>query len=239
MTEMIYQTDSAVRSFEATVTAVDAEQGAVALDRSAFYPGGGGQPCDLGWLTWDSGKVAVTKVKRFSGKVLHLLDGDLPEVGSAVSGELDWERRYALMRTHTALHILCGVVWRDYGAQVTGGNMEPLAGRMDFEFEHLQKGLVAEIEVAVNAEVAAARDIRVAILPREEAFNIPDLIRTKINLLPKGISEVRTVEIVGLDLQADGGTHVANTREVGHVTVVGYKSKGRINKRIRIALDAE
>jgi len=239
MTEMIYQTDSAVRSFEATVTAVDAEQGAVALDRSAFYPGGGGQPCDLGWLTWDSGKVAVTKVKRSSGKVLHWLAGDLPEVGSAVSGELDWERRYALMRTHTALHILCGVVWRDYGAQVTGGNMEPLAGRMDFEFEHLQKELVAEIEVAVNAEVAAARDIRVAILPREEAFNIPDLIRTKINLLPKGISEVRTVEIVGLDLQADGGTHVANTREVGHVTVVGYKSKGRINKRIRIALDAE
>jgi len=239
MTELIYQTDSAVRTFETTATAIDTEQGAVALDRSAFYPGGGGQPCDLGWLTWDGEKVAVAKVKRSGGDVLHWLDGDLPEVGAAVSGELDWERRYALMRTHTALHILCGVVWRDYGAQVTGGNMEPLKGRMDFEFEHLQKELVAEIEAAVNAETAAARDIRVAILPREEAFAIPDLIRTKINLLPEGITEVRTVEIVGLDLQADGGTHVANTREVGHVTVVGYKSKGRINKRIRVALDAE
>jgi len=239
MTELIYQTDSAVRSFEATVTASDAEASAVALDRSAFYPGGGGQPCDLGWLTWAGDKVAVTKAKRSGGQVLHWLDGTLPEVGAVVKGELDWERRYALMRTHTALHILCGVVWRDYGAQVTGGNMEPLKGRMDFEFEHLQKELVAEIEAAVNAQVAAARDIRVAILPREEAFAIPDLIRTKINLLPEGIREVRTVEIVGLDLQADGGTHVANTGEVGHVSVVGYKSKGRINKRIRIALDQE
>ena len=150
---------------------------------------------------------------------------------------MDWERRYALMRTHTALHILCGVVWRDYGAQVTGGNMEPLSGRMDFEFETLRAELVDEIEARCNVEVAAARDVRVNILPREEAFQIPDLIRTKINLLPAGISEVRTVEIVGLDLQADGGTHVANTREVGHIRVTDYKSKGAINKRIYISLE--
>ena len=140
------------------------------------------------------------------------------------------------MRTHTALHILCGVVWRDYGAQVTGGNMDPGAGRMDFEFASLQKELVSEIEAKCNAEVQAARDIRVRILPREQAFQIPDLIRTKINLLPPGISEVRTVEIVGLDLQADGGTHVANTREVGEIKVTDYKSKGAINKRIYIAV---
>jgi misacylated tRNA(Ala) deacylase len=143
------------------------------------------------------------------------------------------------MRTHTALHVLCGVVWRDHQASVTGGNMEPLSGRMDFEFETMSGDLVGEIEKQVNEEVASDREIRVAILPREEAFAIPDLIRTKINLLPEGISEVRTIEIVGLDLQADGGTHVAHTSEIGRVKVTGYESKGRINKRIRIeVLDA-
>ena len=140
------------------------------------------------------------------------------------------------MRTHTALHVLCGVVWRDYGAQVTGGNMEPGAGRMDFEFERMSGELVGDIEARVNAEIAAEREVRVKVLPRDEAFAIPDLIRTKINLLPPGIEEVRTIEIVGLDLQADGGTHVANTREVGPIRVTGYESKGRINKRIRIEL---
>ena len=158
-------------------------------------------------------------------------------VGTALRGELDWERRYALMRTHTAMHILCGVVFRDYGAQVTGGDMEPLQGRMDFEFEALSKDLVGLIEAAVNAEVAAAHPIRVQILPREEAFQIPDLIRTKINLLPPGIPEVRTVELVGLDLQADGGTHVHSTAEVGAVRIADYKSKGKINKRIYLELN--
>ena len=141
------------------------------------------------------------------------------------------------MRTHTAMHILCGVVWRDYGASVTGGNMEPLEGRMDFEFERMQGELVREIEAKINAEVAAARDVQVQILPRAQAFEIPDLIRTKINLLPEGITEVRTVEIVGLDLQADGGTHVANTGEVGRIRVVDYKSKGGINKRIYVRIE--
>ena len=142
------------------------------------------------------------------------------------------------MRTHTALHVLCGVVWRDYGAQVTGGNMEPLKGRMDFEFETLQKELVKEIEQKINFEIQQGRDVKIKILPRGEAFKIPDLIRTKINLLPEHIKEVRTMEIVGLDLQADGGTHVANTSEIGYVHVVNYKSKGQINKRIYIELDS-
>lgn len=238
MTDLIYQQDSAVREFRATVTAVDAEHGAVALDRTAFYPGGGGQPCDVGFLDAAGHTLAVTKVQRGGGEVWHLVAGGLPAVGEAVLGRLDWGHRYRLMRTHTALHVLCGVVWRDYGALVTGGNMEPLAGRMDFEFESLRRELVDEIEARVNAEVAAAREVRVRTLPRVEAFQIPDLIRTKINLLPEGIREVRTVEIVGLDLQADGGTHVANTREVGAVRVVGYESKGKINKRIRIELPA-
>jgi misacylated tRNA(Ala) deacylase len=160
----------------------------------------------------------------------------LPAVGDELAVEIDWARRHLLKRTHTALHVLCGVVWRDYGAQVTGGNMEPGNGRMDFEFERMSGELVGEIETRVNRELAAARDVRVAVLARDEAFAIPDLIRTKINLLPPGITEIRTIEIVGLDLQADGGTHVANTREVGSIRVTGYESKGRSNKRIRIEL---
>lgn len=237
MTELLYQTDSYLQEFETRIVAVNPETVAVALEHTAFYPGGGGQPHDLGRLRGDENDLLVTKVQRQGEHVWHTVDGPLPTIGTPVVGHIDWERRYQLMRTHTALHVLCGVVWRDYGAQVTGGNMEPLQGRMDFEFEVLQRELVQEIEARVNAEVQQAHAVQVRILPRAEAFQIPDLIRTKINLLPEGINEVRTVEIVGLDLQADGGTHVANTREVGHVRVVNYQSKGRINKRIYIALD--
>jgi misacylated tRNA(Ala) deacylase len=237
MTELLFQTDSYIKEFQATVVAANPDEGAVALDRTAFYPGGGGQPNDLGHLLAGGQSLPVSKVKRQDEAVWHWLAGELPAVVTAVTGRLDWDRRYKLMRTHTALHVLCGVVWRDYGALVTGGNMEPLEGRMDFEFETLHGDLVKEIEERVNAEVAQGRDVRVKILPRAEAFQIPDLIRTKINLLPEGIAQVRTVEIVGLDLQADGGTHVANTREVGRVRVVDYKSKGRINKRIQIAVE--
>lgn len=235
MTELLYQTDAYVQNFTAVVT--DVVDGGVVLDRTAFYPGGGGQPCDFGTLRAVSQTWPVTNVKKVGGQVVHFVDGEGLAVGTAVTGQLDWTRRYQLMRTHTAMHILCGVVWRDYGAQVTGGNMDPLQGRMDFEFETMRQELVAEIETAVNREVAAAREVHVAILPREQAFQIPDLIRTKINLLPEGIAEVRTVELVGLDLQADGGTHVANTREVGRIRIVDYKSKGKINKRIYVELD--
>jgi misacylated tRNA(Ala) deacylase len=237
MTELLYLTDSYLKEFTAQVTDVDPEQKAVVLERTAFYPGGGGQPYDTGRLATEGDSRAVTKVKKRGGDVWHFVDGELPGTGAFVTGSLDWTRRYALMRTHTALHILCGVIWRDYGASVTGGNMEPGHARMDFEFERMQKELVSEIEKKINLEVQAARPIQVAILPREEAFEIPDLIRTKINLLPKGITEVRTVEIVGLDLQADGGTHVKNTSEVGRINIVDYKSKGRINKRLMIELE--
>lgn len=237
MTDLLYLQDAYQREFEAVVT--DHVDGmGVILDRTAFYPGGGGQPCDYGSFAVGETTWPVTKVKRLSGQPVHYISGGLPPVGTAVYGRLDWERRYRLMRTHTAMHILCGVIWRDYNASVTGGNMEPLKGRMDFEFETMRQELVAAIEAAVNAEVAAARPVQVAILPREEAFQIPDLIRTKINLLPDGIMEVRTVELVGLDLQADGGTHVHNTSEVGRIRVTDYKSKGRINKRIYVELDA-
>ena len=236
MTDLLYQTDSYLQEFDALVTAVDGQ--AVALDRTAFYPGGGGQPCDQGTLSDGSRTWRVPQVKKAGDTVWHVLEGEPPAPGTRVTGRLDWDRRYGLMRLHTALHILCGVIWRDYGALVTGGNMEPGRARMDFEFERMQADLVHEIAAKVNAEVAAARPVRVAILPREEAFRIPDLIRTKISLLPEGIREVRTVEIVGLDLQADGGTHVANTREVGEIRIVDYLSKGRINKRLVIALES-
>lgn len=232
MTQLLAHTDAYLQEFDATVVAANPEEKAVALDKTAFYPGGGGQPHDLGWL---DGKP-VTRVKRQGDLIWHWLEGELPAVGARMHGKINWERRHKLMRTHTAFHILCGVVWRDYGAQVTGGNMDELSGRMDFEFETLRQELVKEIEEKLNVEVAAARPVRVKILPREEAFQIPDLIRTKINLLPEGISEVRTVEIEGLDLQADGGTHVANTREVGTIRVAGYESKGKINKRIRLEI---
>jgi misacylated tRNA(Ala) deacylase len=237
MSENIYATDAYARQTDATVVELDADAHAVLLDRTVFYPGGGGQPADIGLLTGASGgDWPVSGAKKRGDDVWHTIaDGvELPAVDTAVTAELDWERRYRLMRTHSALHVLCGVVWRDHQASVTGGNMEPLSGRMDFEFETMSGELVGEIERRVNEEIAADREIRVAILPREEAFSIPDLIRTKINLLPEGITEVRTIEIVGLDLQADGGTHVARTSEIGRVRVTGYESKGRINKRIRI-----
>lgn len=234
MTELLYLTDAYLQNFEAVVT--EQVEGGVVLDRSAFYPGGGGQPCDFGTLQAGDQTWQVTKVRRVSGKPVHFIEGELPAVGTAITGQLDWDRRFKLMRTHTAMHILCGVIWRDYQSSVTGGNMEPLRGRMDFEFETMRQELVAEIEEAINEEVAAARPVVVDILPREKAFQIPDLIRTKINLLPEGIKEVRTVELVGLDLQADGGTHVANTHEVGRLRVTDYKSKGKINKRIYVEL---
>ena len=239
MTTLLYQTDSYLQEFSAIITAVDAETRAVVLDQSAFYPGGGGQPCDFGTLEVAGVIYPVEKVKKQGDDVLHFLGGtdSLPAVNSASHGTLDWARRYQLMRTHTALHILCGTVFRDYGAKVTGGDMDPLKGRMDFEFENMRAELVNAIETATNLEVQQGRDIRVKILPRDEAFQIPDLIRTKINLLPEGIMQVRTVEIVGLDLQADGGTHVMNTSEVGKIKVVDYKSKGAINKRIYIEIE--
>jgi misacylated tRNA(Ala) deacylase len=199
MTELLYQTDAFLKEFTAHVTAVDGQR--VALDRTAFYATGGGQPDDT------------------------------------LTGRVDWQRRYRLMRTHTALHLLCGVIWRDYKAAVTGGNMDTDEGRLDFELHDFSNELAQEIVTKVNEEIAAARPIEVKILPREEAFQIPDLIRTKINLLPEGIQLVRTVNIVGLDLQADGGTHVANTREVGRVALLKTRSKGANNKRIIIALE--
>ena len=239
MTELLYQTDAYLQEFDASIVSVAEESRAVVLDKTAFYPSGGGQPSDLGSLLVSGIVYSVDKVKKQGDDVLHFLGGDvpLPAPGSVSRGTLDWARRYKLMRTHTALHVLCGTVFRDYGALVTGGDMEPLKGRMDFEFETMRGELVREIEAAVNAEVAKARDVRVKILPREEAFQIPDLIRTKINLLPEGIQQVRTVEIVGLDLQADGGTHVRNTSEVGNIRVTDYKSKGAINKRLYIEVE--
>ena len=236
MTEILCYDDSYLREFDATVT--DTTSKGVVLDRTAFYPGGGGQPADIGTLTAGDASYTVKRLSRQDGKLVHEIDGELPSVGSTVHGTLDWDRRYLLMRTHTALHILCGVVWRDYGAQVTGGNMQPGSARMDFELENMSADFAERMQTLINEEVQAARPIEIETLPREEAFAIPDLIRTKINLLPPAITEVRTVNITGLDLQADGGTHVANTSEVGAIHVVGHESKGRINKRLRIRVDA-
>ena len=239
-TDHIYTRDSYVKSWDATIIGVDRDLRAVALDRTAFYPGGGGQPSDHGTLTdpatgrsWPVGGMQTGGTLTW-----HLLGGEdvLPQIGTPVRGDLDWTRRYRLMRTHTALHVLCGMVFRAYGALVTGGNMETDKMRMDFEMTEFTPEIVAEIERRANLEIATERDVRVKSLPRAEAFQIPDLIRTKIDLLPEGIIEIRIVEIVGLDLQADGGTHVANTREVGGIRVVGTRSKGKSNKRLELVL---
>ncbi len=238
MTQRLYHDDSYVREFSARVSEQDLDNPGIILYQTAFYPGGGGQPSDKGTMITPAGPIPIQEVKAVSGQIIHYIPQGvlLPELGVDLDFELDWDYRYQLMRTHTAMHILCGTIFRDYGASVTGGNMKPLQGRMDFEFASLQKELVQVIEEAVNLEINNALPVSWRSIPREEAFQIPDLIRTKINLLPKQISEVRVVEIEGLDMQADGGTHVKNTNEVGQVRIKDYKSKGRENKRIYLEI---
>ena len=235
MTEPLYHHDSYIREFQAEV--VETLDTGVVLDRSAFYPGGGGQPSDSGYLHAEDSEYRVNRISRKDGLAVHEIEGGPPPAGTRVTGVIDWDRRYKLMRTHTALHILCGVIWRDYGAQVTGGDMQPLRARMDFELENMSVDFAREVEDKINAEVAASRPVTTQNLPRDEAMRIPDLIRTKINLLPPTIQQVRIVDVNGLDIQADGGTHVARTSEVGRIRVVGHESKGRINKRLRIEVE--
>jgi misacylated tRNA(Ala) deacylase len=226
--ELLYLRDAYLRSFTARVC--DVREGGVALDRTAFYPTGGGQPHDTGSL----GDVIVTAVTKEGDTVWHDVQGNLPAVGDEVEGTIDWERRHDLMRTHTALHVLCGVIWNEWGKAVTGGNMEPLSARMDFEFDPLPDRFGQTVEDLVNNELEAARPIEVTFLPRETALEDADLIRTKVNLIPETVAEIRVVDIVGLDKQADGGTHVARTDEVGRIKVLKTESKGKGNKRIRL-----
>jgi misacylated tRNA(Ala) deacylase len=232
-TELMYLTDAYVQSFTATV--VDVRPDAIALDRTAFYPTGGGQPHDVGTLAG----VDVTDVRKDpEGELVwHTVVGDnLPVVGASVDGTVDWTRRHALMRTHTALHVLCGVIWNEWRVPVTGGNMEPLSARMDFEFDPLPAEFGQTVEALVNAELAADRPIAVTFLPRDTAVQDEDLIRTKVSLIPDTVAEIRVVDIVGLDKQADGGTHVHSTAEVGRIRVLKTESKGKGNKRIRLEI---
>ncbi|MCU0267081.1 MAG: alanyl-tRNA editing protein [Acidimicrobiales bacterium] len=237
-TESLYLTDAYLRAFDAEVVAVDEDTHAVALDRSAFYPTGGGQPHDTGTLIWHDTTAEVVDVRKRDGLVWHTVDAAaaLPETGTAVHGTLDWDRRHRLMRTHTAMHVLCGVIWNEWGKAVTGGNMEPLEGRMDFEFDPLPEGFKERVTELVGAEIAADRPIEVSFLPREVALADDALIRTKVNLVPESVRTIRVVDIVGLDKQADGGTHVASTGEIGHFEVVKTESKGKGNKRLRVRL---
>jgi len=237
-TEELFATDAYRRSFDATISEIDRDAGRVALARTAFYPGGGGQPHDLGTLDWGAGPAAVTRVKREAGRIWHWLDvpdvAQLPGAGAEVAGELDWQRRHLLMRTHTALHLLCGVVWSEFGIPVTGGNMEPGSGRLDFPLESISAELGRRLETRINEELTAARAVVVEFLGRAAADADPALIRTAANLIPKEIDPLRVIDILGLDKQADGGTHVASTAEVGAVRVTGTESKGKGNKRVRI-----
>jgi misacylated tRNA(Ala) deacylase len=234
-TELLYATDAYLRTFDAHVAELTPE-GGVILDRTAFYPTGGGQPHDLGTLSWDGGSARVVEVRKTGPLVVHRVEGDAPAVGAAVHGEIDWDRRYALMRHHTALHSMSGVIYELYGATVTGGQMYPDRARMDFLLPDLSADRLKTIEERTNALLEEGHPVSIRFLPRAEAFQIPDLIRTKVNLIPEGISEIRVVNIEAIDQQADGGTHVANTREVGQVHITGSENKGKGNKRLEIRL---
>lgn len=233
-TELLFLTDAYQSSCSATVVAADVD--GITLDRTIFYPTGGGQPHDTGTITWEGGAAMVTDVRKSGATAVHVLNGDTPPIDAHVMCELDWERRLQLMRTHTALHILCGVIWNEWGTPVTGGNMQPLKARMDFEFDPLPEGFAQRVTALVNAEIAAARPIEVSFLPRGEALSDADLIRTKVNLIPEFVQTIRIIDIVGLDKQADGGTHVANTSEVGNFEITKTESKGKGNKRLRVQL---
>jgi len=237
MTEELAARDAYLRECAATVVAV--APGGVILDRTVFYPRGGGQPGDTGHLEWEGGRAPVTDTVREQGGVLHVVASDAaPPVGTVVRAVVDWERRHLLMRTHTALHVLSALVWREYGAKVTGGNMEPGQARMDFELESMSVEFGREVEERLNAMLAASHRVQVEFLPRAGALADPDLIRTKVSLIPEHVDPIRVVDVEGLDRQADGGTHVADTIEVGRVRVVKTESKGKGNKRMRIELDA-
>jgi len=236
MTERIYSTDSYVREATARVVASDGDDGRLLLDRTAFYPGGGGQPCDVGELWLGDDRLAVTRVTQDGAGVWHWVEGGLPSVGSEVTGKVDWERRYLLMRTHTAMHALCGVIWERFQSPVTGGNMNPGEGRLDFELPQWDPEDKDPIEVELNRQLALNRAVEVSFLPREEADLDPSLIRTKVSLLPAALREVRVIDIVGLDRQADGGTHVNATDEVGEIRVKKVESKGKGFRRIRLEL---
>jgi misacylated tRNA(Ala) deacylase len=229
--------DSTLREWTATVLAVDPEQGIV-LDRSAFYPGGGGQPPDHGVLLWGGVQTRIVDVRRGDDLWLVPAEGDpLPPVATEVQGAIEDDRRTALMRTHSGLHVLSGVVFRDFGALVTGSNMEPLTGRLDFNLDVVPDGFKESVEEALNTEIVADRAISAYELPRDEALAIPDVIRTAANLLPPTIEIVRIVDIEGLDVQADGGTHVASTRQVGRMRVTKIENKGKGFRRIRVSVE--
>ena len=235
----MYMGDSYLKEFDANIIDISEDSLSIYLDKTAFYPGGGGQPSDVGWINYKNVKYEVVKVGREKEKgIYHKLNKTFSgRKGDLVKGQIDWEKRYTVMRYHTALHILCGLIWKEFKSEVTGGQMYLDRARMDFNLADFSKERVEYIQKRVNEEVKAAREVKIKILPREEAFQIPDLIRTKINLLPPQIKEVRTVEIVGLDLQADGGTHVKNTKEVGKVKIVETINKGKENKRMVIVLE--
>jgi misacylated tRNA(Ala) deacylase len=235
MTEELFSTDAYARTCEATVTEVTGE--GLLLDRTVFYARGGGQPGDTGVLRWNGGEVRVTDTIKSGGRILHVVDGDPPPSGANVTAEIDWDRRHTLMRTHTALHALSGIVFRDYGAKVTGGNIsEPGVARMDFELETIGAEFGREVEEKLNAALAGNRPVHVSFLPRAEALSDPDLIRTKVSLIPESVDPIRVIDIEGIDKQADGGTHVRSTAEVGHVRVAKTENKGKAFKRMRIEL---
>jgi len=236
MTDRIYSTDAYAREMEATVVGIDADDGRILLDRTVFYPGGGGQPPDAGSLWIGDDALVVSRVTQDASGVWHWVEGGLPGEGQSLRGVVDWDLRYTLMRTHTAMHALCGVIWNRFSSPVTGGNMEPGAGRLDFDLPDWDPDDRDPIEAELNEQISRALPVEISFVPRSDADGDAALIRTKANLLPPSITTLRVVDIVGLDRQADGGTHVSDTAEVGVISITKVESKGKGFRRIRIAL---
>ncbi len=237
MTDRIYAIDAYATEMQGQVVRTDVDDNRVLLDRTVFYPGGGGQPHDVGYLAVGDDRLKVVRVTADRDGIWHWIDGPLPSSGTTVEGSIDWKRRFSLMRTHTAMHALCGVIWNRFRSPVTGGNMQPGAGRLDFDLPEWSADLIPIVEAELNDELSRRRSVEVSFLPRNGADEDPSLIRTKVNLLPEGIQEVRVIDIVGLDRQADGGTHVSDTGQVGRITIPKAENKGRGFRRIRVQLD--
>lgn len=236
MTEALYQNDAYLKRFDGDVVTVTPE--GVLLDRTAFYPSGGGQPSDMGQLSLpEGGTVRVIDVRKTQDGILHVLDRPSSLApGDRITGEIDWARRYAHMRYHTALHILSGVVYRRVESGITGNQITAERSRMDFSIPGFERALAETFLDGVNEVVREHRPVTVRFLSRVEAMKDPTLIRVARELVPD-VETVRVIDIEGFDVQADGGTHVANTAEVGFARLERIENKGARNKRLYLTLD--
>lgn len=225
--------DSYLKVFEARV--VDILGDKVILDRTAFHPRGGGLPDDIGILEKEGREFKVVQVFSEDKKILHSAPSHGLNVGDVVKGFLDWERRYLIMRMHTGIHALASVFNRRTGALITGNQVNVDKSRLDLNLEKMDRALIDDVFNETNRELASGRNVKVYYLQREEAFKIPGIVKLA-EAAPPNVERLRIVEIENLDIQADGGPHVANTREVGELVLLKIENKGKNNRRVYFTL---